>query len=992
MTASPTVKRIAPPTVGMDFWQLRREGMDYIIRLGSDFWTDYNIHDPGITMLEVLTYAITDLSYRANLPIGDLLATHSGKVAPSGMPLAPELLTNNPVTFDDFRKLLIDIDGVKNAWVRKATADTEGSLNFGITPPNLLNSNPKFLEKPNAVAATGKPIIPTIDLNGLYEILIDLDDQTDCCTAEKTLEKVEAVLQQYRNLCEDYGHIGVVETVNLNICARIDVEEDTDVNDIAATIYFRLQEFMTPTVPFYSLAQILERKKTVSFDAVFEGVLLQNGFIDADELTASDLKQSIHISDFYNIIQAIEGVKAVKSVRLHKENDTYKEGSITKRIWEDWELILFSADEDALAKHRTRLDAHKHPLTALKIEATPVKPILMLKDSTIEFYKRGHPIAIQRGVVEEKLETLRALNGPLSMRGKNGIDYPNATVRPDLTDYFTIQNDFPHVYHVGKEGIERGETPLRKAQVKQLKGYLTFFDQILTNYLGYLANVKNLLSTEQAADLPTRFSQPLYNDVPFISDLLTDYDATTGKSKPYDDFLKTKLESETEAMQQKNTLLNHLIARFAETFSDYAMTRYYDNPKTPDADDYLVHLEQNMREKVRFLNQIPEIQRERGKGFNYQKRLKEQPDTWNSNNVEGLKKRVSALLGIADARRKTLTCPPSHKVVLATKLDKEKRRLLTFCIATQGNEPLMESFAAQPTEERRRQHIKETTDALTRDVFLKKLDTNKPPLPNADGEYENIDDVAPFVGATKSADKMVFRFGNAEENNLILQKVEGLWQFMVLNPSEKIVAQSVSGYKKVVDAFNFLVKLKASIANDACDSEGFHLVEHILLRPRCEDCLDGKKAAIDLRKCLNPMAKTLTINDKVTKEIEKKGSEITVIGTPQYDNDVKDPYSFWLTVVASKNWKRFGHPNNQAYFEQTLRAETPAHIGLRMCWLTNDEMFNFETTYGAWLRELGQHTPDRCEVDEAALNLVNVLNGFTCNCCGETEKSEELTC
>ena len=55
--------------------QLYALGLKHIQRLSSEIWTDYNLHDPGITTLELLCYALTDLSYRASFPIADLLAT-----------------------------------------------------------------------------------------------------------------------------------------------------------------------------------------------------------------------------------------------------------------------------------------------------------------------------------------------------------------------------------------------------------------------------------------------------------------------------------------------------------------------------------------------------------------------------------------------------------------------------------------------------------------------------------------------------------------------------------------------------------------------------------------------------------------------------------------------------------------------------------------------------------------------------------------------------
>jgi len=48
-----------------DFSFLRQVGMQHIASMSSQLWTDYNTHDPGITLLEALCYAITDY-YQAN--------------------------------------------------------------------------------------------------------------------------------------------------------------------------------------------------------------------------------------------------------------------------------------------------------------------------------------------------------------------------------------------------------------------------------------------------------------------------------------------------------------------------------------------------------------------------------------------------------------------------------------------------------------------------------------------------------------------------------------------------------------------------------------------------------------------------------------------------------------------------------------------------------------------------------------------------------------
>ena len=72
-------------------------------------WTDYNYHDPGVTILEQLCYALTDLGYRANFRIEDLLQINSDHSSVlNGNLLIPlsESLPTNPNTITDFRFVL----------------------------------------------------------------------------------------------------------------------------------------------------------------------------------------------------------------------------------------------------------------------------------------------------------------------------------------------------------------------------------------------------------------------------------------------------------------------------------------------------------------------------------------------------------------------------------------------------------------------------------------------------------------------------------------------------------------------------------------------------------------------------------------------------------------------------------------------------------------------------------------------------------------------
>ena len=64
----------------LDFYFLKAKGIDYLESFGGDLWTDYNSHDPGITILEMLSYAITDLGLRMDRPINELLASEHHEI------------------------------------------------------------------------------------------------------------------------------------------------------------------------------------------------------------------------------------------------------------------------------------------------------------------------------------------------------------------------------------------------------------------------------------------------------------------------------------------------------------------------------------------------------------------------------------------------------------------------------------------------------------------------------------------------------------------------------------------------------------------------------------------------------------------------------------------------------------------------------------------------------------------------------------------------
>jgi len=622
-----------------DFSFLREKGIKHIEALSSDLWTDYNIHDPGITILESLCYAITDLSYRMGYRIEDILAEISfdGLDYKSDLFTAREILTCNPVTFEDFRKVIIDVEGVKNAWLNIVEApypslylDTQVSrLKFDrpfylsaealaqlaeIIPAHVranleriseyrYETKTAFLNRLNAVLAEHdfqqyqhiivqhSALFRPINIRGLYDVVVELDDSVG---QAEILQNVEQRLHACRNLCEDFKPPRLASTEHIFICTELDVAIDADAGRILAEVYYQIECFLAPSITFYTLTEMLDKGKTAQ--DIFSGPRLEHGFIDHEELQQSGLKTEIHVSDILQIIMDVEGVLAVKHLMLNAARPGNSDG-------EKWCLSIREA-------HVLSLDVHK---------------------SRVMIYKDGFPVAATN--VEEYLTELRALERYSKLgQGEYDIAIPQGESK-NIQQYHSIQNGFPQVYGLGTGEILQSDTARRKAQSKQLKAYLLFYDRILADFLAQLAHTKHLFSIAPRL-AKTYFSQPLSNngdelcsDISDVEGLFVGATDDWNRSSERD----SRVENESTFNDRKNRFLNHLMARFGEQFTDYVALLY----SMKDSDELI-------SDKLNFLRACPEISYERGKSFHY----KSYDVTGRVLNISGLEKRVARLLGI----------------------------------------------------------------------------------------------------------------------------------------------------------------------------------------------------------------------------------------------------------------------------------------------------------------------------------------------------------
>ncbi len=815
MLSQLTIPRKRTSEPAHDHQQLYTIGLKHVQQLARRIWTDYNIHDPGITILELLCYALTDLGYRASFPIKDLLASGSANAENMKKQFftARQILPNRPLTVLDYTKLLIDLKGVKNAWLKPATLTYYADTIHG----KLLSQNPV------------PPGIKEINIAGLYDVVIEYMDDITEDKKDEIKNDVISTLRANRNLCEDFVSFTEVGTQSFLLCCELELAPDADVSKVEANIRFEVQQYLSPPVNNYTLSEMLERKKAdgtaYTADEIFNGPALDCGFIDDEELAKADLRSEIRLSDLISIIMDIEGVQSVRDIVINPEG--------TKTTLENKWVV---------------------PVASGK------KAVLNDKKSRVVFYKRNMPVEPDSSRADEYYNQLTdAVTAKVENKVVYDFDIPSGEYRhPER--YYSFQNHFPGVYGIGESGLSSVADEKRKTLAYQLKAYLLFFDQIMANYFAQLSHVKDLFSTD--ANLHrTCFYQ--------VVDSFAGYNKIYGTGNVVDT-IQNDVEDEREKnilIDRRNRFLDHLIARFAERFNDFAHIMYSSFGSSPES---------MLTYKCEFLNNYPAISSERSLAYNYS--LKNDNDLWNTENVSGLEKRLARLLGIHNYRRRNLG---DIAYDIYAEVDKTPDDEFRFRVRKKDTGKIILSSST-----------KYATPELARDEM-----------------------------------KVAIRFAMQSSGYERKTTSDGKHYFNVINDTGEVIARRIEYFEdesqmnKEIDAVMEYLRVNYS-------DEGMYLIENILLRPEQND--DPFLPICPAPNCT--------------------------------DCAGEDPYSYRMHIILPAENGRFSKMEFRRFAEQVIREETPAHILPKICWISKDDMAQFEKQYQDWIYlKAGAETVQRNE-------------------------------
>lgn len=190
------------------YTRLQRQTLEEVQRLSGKVWTDFNVHDPGVTLADIANYALTELDYKLHFNPEDYLTEKDGTFNPKRFGLFPpeEVYTTAPVTTEDYRRLFFsNIPELENVWV-KCDADSGGYTVSIVFSPFEENNE------------------------------------------KEVIKRIREIYNEHRNLCEYLDKIVIVKPEELVFHAEFEIEPGKDASVVLAQLYWTILHYLSGAV------------------------------------------------------------------------------------------------------------------------------------------------------------------------------------------------------------------------------------------------------------------------------------------------------------------------------------------------------------------------------------------------------------------------------------------------------------------------------------------------------------------------------------------------------------------------------------------------------------------------------------------------------------------------------------------------------------------------------------------------------------------------
>lgn len=445
----------------LGFEALRELAMVWAQGASRSQWTDYNLHDPGVTLLEALCYALTEDIYASRQSVPELLgllpshgltggdeahtipSEHLARHALQG-PL--DVLTCRPSTARDYQRWLYDL------WPT--------TRHLQIRPLKDRKQRP----------------------TGLWHLSRQAR-QADSDLPEHALAQTKAYWA-HRNLGEDL--LGTQELLKprwVRLRIRIRVSDRHDLAELLAAMLTRCDDFIAARPQRRKLEQAPDAQRSA-------GPLMAQGWVSdaeldrcgADELRFNDL--ALYLDDLPGLVQ-------IEQLEL-EESPTLRTPSAIESL-------------QPLVQHGAGV-ALRGDGWALRL-AWPANPDDLQSWSVID-HVRNHPIPLQH--LWQQLEDVRRTPrreaappvAPTEKRRLHGYSQPASA-------YLTASSHLPQLYRSTRTGLSTVELQTgANGQMLQWHAYLALLEQWLAHsraqrqHLGDLFDIGRALHASYWWDLP----------------------------------------------------------------------------------------------------------------------------------------------------------------------------------------------------------------------------------------------------------------------------------------------------------------------------------------------------------------------------------------------------------------------------------------------------------------------------------------------------------
>lgn len=402
--------------------QLQADGLSRLQQSAGGVWTDFNAHDPGVTISEVTDYALTEMDYRLRFALEDYLTTGEQSFEPERYGLfAPlQVFPVEPVTGRDYRKVLMDrIGQLENVWLYAV----EGA-------------------------------------RGWYDVLAELSPLASASCREEVKRQIVRVFHGCRNLCEGLRNVDFIVRKPLVMTGDIEVKAGQDALEVLADVYWETRRFFTGGVRYRQIGDLLAEGKRL--DEILEGPELRYWVMEDESLQGVPERYSVAV--LFRRLMNVRGIEVVRTLEFTDGERVYTD------ILDVPERTSSYTVEVPDNREQLRLGLWRGG-SRLRVDVAGLPALL---------YAREARCCRRQGCTEDM---------PLLRKCPEGS-------HRKIYGYDSVQHDFPECYGINEWGVAAGEPELRKAQAKQLKGYLLLYDEVLARGLRELELLPHLMSVE----------------------------------------------------------------------------------------------------------------------------------------------------------------------------------------------------------------------------------------------------------------------------------------------------------------------------------------------------------------------------------------------------------------------------------------------------------------------------------------------------------------